>query len=87
MSSASNRSKESQATPTLRSVDVESQALVPYKPKRRYVGRKARPQLSEEDQELARAVDRINANHDLLRALLFTVVQKVPEARKLVLQA
>lgn len=46
-----------------------------------------KPQLSEEDQELARAIDRINANHELLRGVLFTVVQKVPEARKMVLDA
>jgi len=71
----------------------------PQKPKRRFVGRKGRlrraspgskdgkPKLSEEDQELARAVDRINANHDLLKALLFIVGQKVPDARKLILES
>ncbi|KAJ8118265.1 hypothetical protein OPT61_g701 [Boeremia exigua] len=47
---------------------------------------KNRSRLSAEDAELAKAVDRIHANVALTRGLLFRVAQKLPEARKIVLE-
>ncbi|KAF2999389.1 hypothetical protein E8E13_006640 [Curvularia kusanoi] len=43
--------------------------------------------LEMEDQELAKAVERIDANHALTRALLFMVGQKVPDARRMILSS
>lgn len=43
--------------------------------------------LDAGDEELVRAVDRINTNKELTRGLLFLVAQKVLEARKMILSA
>lgn len=90
---------ENQAISTLNSVEVSPHAQQLFgkrggKFKRGRTAAKAhhkpkdtKPSLRKDDEKLAKAIDRINANHEITRGLLFQVAQKIPEARELVLES
>lgn len=57
--------------------------------KKAFTAKEEEPVLGPEDEKLAKAIDRINADADgdLIRGLLFIVAQKIPDARQMVLSA
>lgn len=57
--------------------------------KKAFMAKEEEPVLGPEDEKLAKAIDRINADADgdLIRGLLFIVAQKIPDARQMVLSA
>lgn len=95
----STNARESQPISDLKSPAISPHTQQPFKKraskrkKPKTVFREARkpqdskPKLDKDDQELVRALDRIHANHDLTRALLFMVAQALPEARRMVLNS